>query len=119
MARCDEGYRCDVCGADVEQLVDSDLYLRYILGEVPLEQLHLTRERHLHCNPALTQYIACDDFPPVMCPGPFDKSALDPGFVQQETVRVTKGWKRLRALPKLGLAIPEYPLHITPDEELP
>ena len=37
MARCDEGYRCEVCGKDVEAVTDSDLYLRYILGEVPLD----------------------------------------------------------------------------------
>ena len=37
MARCDEGYRCEVCGRDVEAVTDSDLYLRYVLGEVPLE----------------------------------------------------------------------------------
>jgi hypothetical protein len=117
MAKCDEGYRCDVCGADVEQLVESDLYLRYILGEVPLEQLHLSKERHLRCNPALTQYIVSDDFPTVSCPGTFDKSGLDPDFVRQESQRVTRGWRRLRAIPTLGLAIPEYPLHITPDEE--
>src|SRR5437660_390556 len=40
MAKCDEGYRCDVCGRDVEAITDSELYLRYVLGEVPLEQLH-------------------------------------------------------------------------------
>jgi tetratricopeptide (TPR) repeat protein len=41
MARCDEGYRCEVCGRDVEAVTDSDLYLRYVLGEVPLDRLHL------------------------------------------------------------------------------
>jgi hypothetical protein len=35
VAKCDEGYRCEVCGLDVEVIVDSDLYLRYVLGEVP------------------------------------------------------------------------------------
>ena len=118
MAKCDEGYRCDVCGTDVEQLVESDLYLRYILGEVPLEELHLSKERHLRCNPALAQYIADDDFPPVSCSGPFDKQSLDASFVMQESLRVTEGWKRLRQLPVLGLAIPEYPLSITPNQDL-
>ena len=37
MAKCDEGYRCEVCGVDVEAITESDLYLRYVLGEVPLE----------------------------------------------------------------------------------
>jgi hypothetical protein len=117
MAKCDEGYRCDVCGADVEQIFDSDLYLRYVLGEVPLEQLHLSKERHLRCNPALAQYIVADGFDAVPCPGPFDKCGLEAAFVELETRRVTRGWLRLQQIPKLGLAIPEYPLHITPEEE--
>ena len=33
MAKCDEGYRCEVCGRDVEAVTDSDLYLRFVLGE--------------------------------------------------------------------------------------
>ena len=37
MAKCDEGYRCEMCGRDVEAIAESDLYLRYVLGEVPLE----------------------------------------------------------------------------------
>ncbi len=117
MAKCDEGYRCEVCGADVEQLFESDLYLRYILGEVPLEQLHLSSERHVRCNPALAQYIVDNHFPAVPCTSAFDKTTLDAGYVHQETQRVTRGWRRLQAIPKLGLAIPEYPLHVTPDEE--
>src|SRR5207253_5771351 len=59
--KCDEGYVCEVCGRDVEPITDSDLYLRYVLGEVPLERLHLQRERHIRCNPALAQYIADAD----------------------------------------------------------
>ena len=47
MARCEQGYLCEVCGRDVEEITDSDLYLRYILGEVPLYQLHQLRERHV------------------------------------------------------------------------
>lgn len=118
MARCDEGYRCEVCGRDVEAVTDSDLYLRYVLGEVPLETLHRSRERHLRCNPALAQYIAHPDFEPVACPGPFDKAGMDPEYVVDEERRVTRGWRRLRAIPTLGLTIAEYPLAITPDEEV-
>lgn len=110
MARCDEGYRCEVCGGDVEVITDSDLYLRYVLGEVPLERLHLLPERHLRCNPALAQYIAADGWEPVACEGPFDRRTLDAGFVAAEAARVTRGWERLQALPTLGLAVPEYPL---------
>src|SRR2546423_9550745 len=47
MARCEEGYLCDVCGAEVAEITDSDLYLRYILGEVSLASLHVSRERHI------------------------------------------------------------------------
>lgn len=114
MAKCDEGYPCEVCGGDVEGVTDSDLYLRFVLGEVPLEQLHLLPERHLKCNPAMAQYIVDDGFPPVECVGPFDKRTLDPAFVREEEARVTAGWRRLQAIPTLGLAIPEYPLHVMP-----
>jgi hypothetical protein len=117
VAKCDEGYRCEVCGRDVEAVVDSDLYLRYILGEVPLETLHLLPERHVRCNPGLSQYVVADGFEPVPCDGPFDKRYLDQPFVAAEEGRVTKGWRRLQAIPTLGLAVPEYPLHITPDSE--
>ena len=53
MAKCEEGYLCDVCGGDVEEIVDSDLYLRYVIGVVDAETLHTTRERHIRCNPTL------------------------------------------------------------------
>jgi len=115
MARCDEGYRCDVCGRDVEAITESELYLRYVLGEVPLEVLHLQRERHIRCNPAVAQFIVDEDFSPVECGGPFAKASLDAEFVADEELRVTRGWRRLQAIPTLGLAVPEYPLHITPD----
>lgn len=116
MARCDEGYRCEVCGRDVEAVADSDLYLRYVLGEVPLELLHRLPERHVRCNPALAQYIADPGFEPVACDGPFAKANLDPAFVAAEQARVTRGWRRLQAIPTLGLTIAEYPLAVTPDD---
>ena len=117
VAKCDEGYRCEVCGRDVEAVTDSDLYLRYVLGEVPLERLHRLPERHLRCNPALSQYVVDPGFEPVACPGPFDKTTLDPAFVAAEETRVTRGWRRLQALPTLGLTVPEYPLAVTPDPD--
>jgi hypothetical protein len=116
MARCDEGYRCEVCGHDVELVVDSDLYLRFILGEVPLENLHLLPERHIVCNPALAQYIVADSFAPVSYNGVFDKHQFDPAYRESEEVRVSRAWRRLQAIPRLGLAIPEYPLSVTPEE---
>ena len=65
MAKCDEGYLCDVCGQDVAELTDSDLYLRYIVGMLDPEVLHTTAERHIRCNPTLAQYIVADDFEPL------------------------------------------------------
>ena len=117
MAKCDEGYRCEVCGRDVEAIVDSDLYLRYVLGEVPLELLHRLPERHIRCNSALSQYISDASFESVMCEGPFGKAELDAAFVLAEEQRVTRGWRRLQAIPRLGLTVPEYPLSVTPDSE--
>lgn len=116
MAKCDEGYRCDVCGQDVETVLESDLYLRYVLGEVPLEVLHLQSERHIRCNPAVAQYIVSDDFPPVDCDGPFSKEQFDSDFVHSEELRISRGWKRLAAIPTMGISIAEYPLHITHED---
>jgi hypothetical protein len=110
MARCEQGYLCEVCGVDVGEITDSDLYLRYVLGEVPPEQLHLLPERHLRCNPALAQYVVEAAFEPVRCDGFFAKDTLDPAFVGEEEARVTRGWKRLQEIPTLGIPIIEYPL---------
>lgn len=117
MAKCDEGYRCEVCGHDVEAVTESDLYLRFVLGEVPLEMLHRLAERHIRCNPALAQYIVHPDFAPVACEGLFAKSEMDAAFVAAEERRVTRAFRRLLAIPTLGLTVPEYPLGVTPDGE--
>ena len=110
MARCDQGYLCDVCGEEVEDLIDSDLYLRYILGEVLPEKLTISQERHLRCNPATAQFIVDPGFDPVLCDGPFSKFEMDPKFVSQEETRITRGWQRLQQLPTLGIPVTEYPL---------
>ena len=112
--KCDEGYVCEVCGRDVEQITDSDLYLRYVLGEVPLERLHLQRERHIRCNPAVAQFIVDAAFEGVTCDGPFAKANLDSEYVAGEERRVTRGWKRLQEIPTLGITIAEYPLQTRP-----
>src|SRR3954447_14059152 len=95
MAKCDEGYRCEVCGRDVEAVTESDLYLRFVLGEVPLEMLHRQGGRDLQCNAALAQYIVHPDFAPVVCEGPFAKSEMDAAFVAAEERRVSRGYRRL------------------------
>ena len=110
MVRCEQGYLCEVCGLDVEDVTGSDLYLRYVLGEVDPETLHIQPERHLACNPTLAQFIVAEGFPPITVTGPFSKAELDPGFVAGEEKRVTRGYLRLLELPELGLAINEYPL---------
>jgi hypothetical protein len=110
MARCETGYLCDVCGGDVEAITDSDLYLRFILGEVPPEKLHAVRERHIRCNPAVAQFIVDPGFPPVRCGGAFAKANLDAEFVAQEESRVTRGWRRLQEIPSLDIPLTEYPL---------
>jgi hypothetical protein len=110
MAKCEQGYLCDVCGEEVEEMTDSDLYLRYILGEVPPEKLPRSRERHVRCNPAVAQFIVDPAFPPRECQGAFAKRFLDAAFVAEQEERVTRAWRRLQELPALGLPILEYPL---------
>ncbi|TWU21912.1 hypothetical protein [Bythopirellula polymerisocia] len=110
MAKCDEGYLCDVCGNDVADLIESDLYLRYIVGMLDPEVLHTTPERHIRCNPELAQYIVADDFEPVFREGPFDKRNLDREFVRQQETLFTRGWHRLKEVAGGNLPIIEYPL---------
>jgi hypothetical protein len=110
MARCEQGYLCEVCGEDVEDLTESDLYLRYVLGEVDPERLHLLPERHIRCNPVLAQFIVDSGFAPVTATGPFAKTELDAEFVAGEESRVTRAFQRLQSLPGSGLAVVDYPL---------
>ncbi|MCA9174909.1 MAG: hypothetical protein KDB14_10550 [Planctomycetales bacterium] len=111
MARCDEGYLCAICGAEVEEIVDSDLYLRYVIGMVDAETLHTTPERHLRCNPALAQFIDDERFADVDA-GEFAKRDLDPEFVKERQVLVTRGWRRLREIAgaESPLSLLDYPL---------
>jgi len=110
MAKCDEGYLCEVCGQDVASLTESDLYLRYVIGMLDPEVLHTTPERHIRCNPALAQYIVADAFEPVVVGGAFDKRSLDAAYVNERQQLVTRGWLRLREIIGLELPILEYPL---------
>lgn len=110
MAKCDEGYLCDVCGQDVAELTDSDLYLRYIVGMLDPEVLHTTPERHIRCNSTLAQYIVADDFDRVVVEGPFDKRQLDSEYVREREHLLTRGWNRLKEVVISGEPIIEYPL---------
>lgn len=110
MAKCDEGYLCDVCGEDVAELIESDLYLRYVIGQLDPEVLHTTKERHIRCNPALAQYIVDERVESTVVEGPFDKRQLDPAFVRDQEILVTRGWRRLVELQGSETPIIAYPL---------
>ena len=110
MAKCEEGYLCDVCGGDVEAITDSDLYLRYVIGMVHPETLHTSRERHIRCNPTLAQFIVDEQFDPVAVEGAMDKRQLDPDFVREREQLVSRGYRRLHTLRRKKLPITQYPL---------
>ena len=111
MAKCDEGYRCDVCGDDVEQIRESSLYLRYVVGLLDPETLHTAAERHLSCDPLLAQFVVHDDFPRLEVEGDFDKRQLDEAFVQQRERLITRGWQRLCELEgQQDVSMLDYPL---------
>jgi hypothetical protein len=110
MAGCERGYLCTVCGQDVEEITDSELYLRYVLGDVEWDALDRSPERHIRCNPILAQFILDDAFASVEVDGPFAKAQLDPEFVKMEEARLTSGYLRLHELKGANLPISEYPL---------
>jgi hypothetical protein len=111
MAKCDEGYLCGVCGEDVAEITNSDLYLRYVIGMIDPELLHATPERHIRCNPLLAQFIVDDEFETVVVEGEFSKSQLDPEYVAERESLVTRGWRRLADIKSLGeVSILEIPL---------
>ncbi len=110
MAKCEQGYLCEVCGEEVEHITDSDLYLRYILGDVDGRALLTAPERHLRCNPTQAQFIVDEDFEPVFVEGPFDKRQMDADYVRSEEERITRGWRRLQEVASLGIPIADYPL---------
>lgn len=110
MARCEQGYLCEVCGEEVEEIIDSDLYLRFVLGEIDARNLMTAPERHLRCNPTQAQFIVDDQFPPVSVEGPFNKAQLDDDYVSQQETLITRAWRRLQEVRSLGIPISEYPL---------
>ena len=111
MAKCDEGYLCSVCGKDVAVVTDSDLYLRYVIGLLDPELLHVTPERHIRCNPTLAQFIVDQSFETVTVEGEFAKSNLDAEYVAQREELVTRGWRRLHELRDMhDVSILEFPL---------
>lgn len=111
MAGCEKGYDCDRCGAYVENVRESELYLRYVLGAVPYEALTAEPERHIRCCPEFAQFIVHPDFPPVPCADPdADKRRL-PEAVRLRQERIfTAAWRRLQEVSRRGLPVDEYPL---------
>jgi hypothetical protein len=110
MARCEQGYLCEVCGDEVEDIADSDLYLRYVVGEIDARALLSAPERHIRCNPVQAQFIVDEQFEPVVVDGPFAKKNLDAEDVRRREDLITRGWKRLQELQQLGIPVSEYPL---------
>ncbi|MCA9072030.1 MAG: hypothetical protein KDA84_24045 [Planctomycetaceae bacterium] len=110
MARCDQGYICEVCGEEVENITGSDLYLRFVIGEIDGRSLLTAPERHLRCNPTQAQFIVDDQFEPVIVEGPFDKRELDAEFVREREDLITRGYRRLQEVAGMSLPIAEYPL---------
>lgn len=112
MAKCDQGYLCDVCGEEVEDIRESDLYLRFVTGQIDSQKLLGSAERHLVCNPVVAQFIVDDGFPPMTVDGPFCKSELDAAYVQAQETLLTRGWQRLQELFEISETVPvsDYPL---------
>ena len=75
MAGCERGYLCTVCGQDVEEITDSVLYLRYVMGDVEWDQLNRAPETHIRCDKTLAQFIVDESFERVSCAGVFAKQA--------------------------------------------
>ncbi len=110
MAKCDQGYLCEVCGEPVDEMTDSDLYLRFVIGEIDADALLKTPERHIRCNPVQAQFIVDDNFEPVVAAGAFDKHDLDAEYVREQEELISRGWRRLQEVAGMGIAITEYPL---------
>lgn len=113
MANCDEGYTCDRCGEYVANIRESELYLRYVLGVVPRDELLREPERHIRCSPEFAQFIVDERFPPVAC----DEVALDKRFlptaVRERQERLfTEAWRRLQDLADSPVPVDEYPLEL-------
>lgn len=109
-----------MCGEYVPDVLNSELYLRFVLGEADFEQLYSTPDAHIVCVPAIAQYIVHDDFDPVVETDPdMDKRNREQEWVIQREQRVTAAWLRLQSIPELGIDIHEYPLDGPIDVSVP
>jgi hypothetical protein len=111
VANCDEGYNCDRCGEYVENVRESELYLRYVIGAVPYSELRREPERHIRCGQEFAQFIIDPGFEPVACDDPaLDKGNLPPDVRERQEQLFTKAWRRLQEVVDSGLTVEEYPL---------
>ncbi len=112
MAKCDEGYLCEICGEAVESLTDSALYLQYVVGWIDPETLHTRPDSHLLCLPSLAQFVEHESFPVVRVEGDFDRRKLDEDFVAERVALLSRGYRRLSQIQskRKGLAVMDYPL---------
>lgn len=112
MARCEQGYLCEICGEEVESIRDSDLYLRFVIGQVPVRDLLTSPERHIRCNPVSAQFIDHPDFEPVFVEGDFDRRLFNPVDMADRVELMTRAWIRLQELAEQSQSIPlpMYPL---------
>ena len=112
MAKCDQGYLCEICGEEVENIRSSDLYLRFVTGQITSRELLGSPERHLLCNPVVAQFIVARSFETPVVEGPFNKSELDAAYVAEQEALMTRGWQRLQELAEISETLPvsDYPL---------
>jgi len=112
MAKCDQGYLCEICGEEVASIGDSDLYLRYVTGQIDSRELLASPERHIRCNAVVAQFIVNRDFDAVFVEGPFSKTEMDVHFVTKQETLMTRGWQRLQELvdDADSLRVSNYPL---------
>ena len=111
MANCDEGYNCDRCGKYVENVRESELYLRYVIGAVPQAELPREPERHIRCAPEFAQFIVDESFEPVICPEPgLAKEALPEDVRVRQERLFTLAWRHLQELAESGVPVDQYPL---------
>lgn len=111
MANCNKGYNCDRCGEYVENVRESELYLRYVIGAVPQEELPREPERHIRCSPEFAQFIVDPGFAPVTCDDPALAKSLLPAEVRKRQEQLfTRAWQRLQEVAGGGHPVSEYPL---------
>ena len=113
MANCDEGYNCDRCGEYVENIKVSELYLRYVLGAVPQDELLKEPERHIRCSPEFAQFIVDREFAPVVCDDPaLDKRKLPADVRARNEEIFTRAWRRLNEVANSPVPVDEYPIEV-------